>query len=149
MFNHRPRMSGVRAVSCHLPAVWLLGVVPMLAGAHHSFAMFDMGKDVTLNGTVKSFQWQSPHTWLQVQVADEGGASVEWSLEMGAPGMLYRNGWRQQSAKPGDKITVVIHPLRDGRPGGSVVSAILADGTHVGQTGSGSSPAHPDSVRSP
>jgi Family of unknown function (DUF6152) len=149
MFNHRPRMSGVRAVSCRLPAIWLLSVAPMVAGAHHSFAMFDMAKDVTLNGTVKSFQWQSPHTWLQVQVADDGGESVEWSLEMGAPGMLYRNGWRQQSAKPGDRITVVIHPLRDGRPGGSVVSAILADGTHVGQTGSGSVPAHSDAVRSP
>lgn len=122
-------------------AFWWLGLVPMMADAHHSFAMFDMQKDVTLNGTVKSFQWQSPHTWLQVQVADSAGQSVEWSLEMGAPGVLYRNGWRQKSVQPGDKVTVVVHPLRDGRPGGSVVSAILADGSHVGQSGGGGSPA--------
>ena len=135
MFNHR--------------VLWLLGMVPMAAGAHHSFAMFDMQKDVTLNATVKSFQWQSPHTWLQVQVADGAGRSVEWSLEMGAPGMLYRNGWRQKSVKAGDRVTVVVHPLRDGRPGGSVVSAILADGTHVGQSGGGPIPAPTDSGAAP
>ena len=148
----RSRIRGLprgRAKSRRLPAVWLLAVVPLVADAHHSFAMFDMQKDVTLTGTVKSFQWQSPHTWLQVNVADGGGQSVEWSLEMGAPGMLYRNGWRQQSVRSGDKVTVVIHPLRDGRPGGSVVSAILADGTHVGQTGSASTPAHPGAGASP
>ncbi len=130
-------------------AGWLLGVLPMVAAAHHSFAMFDMQKDMTLSGTVTSFQWQSPHTWLQVQVAGGGGQSVEWSLEMGAPGMLYRNGWRQKSVKPGDKVTVVIHPLRDGRPGGSVVSAILADGTHVGATGGSATPAHAGAAGSP
>jgi hypothetical protein len=135
MFNHK--------------TVWLLGLLPMVAAAHHSFAMFDMQKDLTLNGTVKSFQWQSPHTWLQVQVADHSGQSVEWSLEMGAPGMLYRSGWRQKSVKPGDKVTVVVHPLRDGRPGGSVVSAVLADGTRVGQTGSGATPAHAAAAGSP
>ena len=135
MFNHK--------------AVWLLGMLPLVAAAHHSFAMFDMQKDLTLKGTVKSFQWQSPHTWLQVQVADGVGQSVEWSLEMGAPGMLYRNGWRQKSVKPGDKVTVVVHPLRDGRPGGSVVSAILADGTHVGQSGGGPIPAPTDSGAAP
>jgi hypothetical protein len=135
MFNHK--------------AVWLLGIMPVVAAAHHSFAMFDMQQDLTLNATVKSFQWQSPHTWLQVQVADSKGENVEWSLEMGAPGMLYRNGWRQTSVKPGDKVTVVIHPLRDGRPGGSVVYAILADGTRVGQTGSGSTAAHTAAAGSP
>lgn len=123
-------------------AFCLLALVPAMAGAHHSFAMFDMQKDLTLNGTVKSFQWQSPHTWLQVQVADSAGRNVEWSLEMGAPGVLYRNGWRQKAVKPGDKVTVVVHPLRDGRPGGSVVSAILADGSHVGQNSSAAAPAH-------
>jgi hypothetical protein len=135
MFNHK--------------AIWLLGLVPTIAVAHHSFAMFDMQKNVTLNGTVKSFQWQSPHTWLQVQVPDGAGQRVEWSLEMGAPGVLYRNGWRQKSVQPGDKITVVVHPLRDGRPGGSVVSAVLADGSHVGQSGGGGAPAHTGPAGSP
>ena len=108
--------------------------------AHHSFAMFDMQKDVALSGTVKSFSWQSPHCWLQVMVPEDTGSALEWSVEMGAPGMLYRHGWRQNSVRAGDKVTLVIHPLRDGRPGGSLVSLMLPDGTQLGQSGSGSTP---------
>ena len=146
MFNQRKETPATQG---RLALVLLLAGLPWAASAHHSFAMFDMQKDVTLKGTVKSFQWESPHTWLQVQVADGAGQNVEWSLEMGAPGMLYRNGWRQESVHPGDKVTVVIHPLRDGRPGGSVVSAILADGSHVGQSGSGSTPARSSAAGAP
>jgi len=108
-----------------------LACMPFAALAHHSFAMFDMQQERTLEGTVKDFQWTSPHSWLDVLVRDASGQQVEWSIEMGAPGALYHHGWRQRSVKSGDKITVVIHPLRDGRAGGSLVSATLADGTHL------------------
>lgn len=111
----------------------VLGALPLAAVAHHSFAMFDMQREVSLDGTVKNFQWSSPHSWLDVVVRDSAGNEVEWGVEMGAPGMLYRHGWRQRSVKPGDKITLVVHPLRDGRPGGSLVSATLADGTRLDQ----------------
>ena len=121
-------------------AALLLAQGPV-ALSHHSFAMFDMQKDVSLSGTVKSFAWQSPHSWLQVMVPDEAGRELEWSVEMGAPGMLYRQGWRQDSVRAGDKVTVVIHPLRDGRPGGSLVILVLPDGKKLGQRGSGSTPA--------
>jgi hypothetical protein len=120
-------------------AVWL--VMPGVALAHHSFAMFDMTRDLTLEGTVKLFQWESPHTWLQVTVKDADGAQREWSLEMGAPNALYRRGWRQQSVTPGEKVSVVLHPLRDGRRGGSLVSLRLPDGTQLLGSGGSAAPA--------
>lgn len=122
-------------------AAVLLTVLPLAAFAHHSFAMFDMQKDVSLNGTVKSFNWESPHSWLQVMVRDAAGGNQEWSLEMGAPSSLYRSGWRQASVKPGDKVTVVVHPLRDGRAGGSLVSIVLPNGTRLGASGAAAAPA--------
>jgi len=113
----------------------VLIALPAAAIAHHSFAMFDMQRQVSLSGTVKNFQWSSPHSWLDIVVRDAAGDQVEWSVEMGAPGSLYRHGWRERSVKSGDKITVVVHPLRDGRPGGSLVSATLADGTRLEEGG--------------
>jgi len=117
----------------------LLAVAAMLmasaASAHHSHAMFDTDKQVTLVGTVKEFEWNNPHCWIQLLVSDPNdpnAAPVEWGVEMGAPIQLIRHGWKPSSVKPGDKITVVINPLRDGRPAGQIVSAIGADGKPIG-----------------
>jgi hypothetical protein len=120
-------------------ALWV--VVPGTVLAHHSFAMFDMNKDLTLTGTVRAFQWQSPHSWLDITVKDKSGRVGQWSLEMGAPNALYRRGWRQLSVGPGDKVTAVLHPLRDGRQGGSLVSVILPDGTQLFGSGGSAAPA--------
>jgi hypothetical protein len=125
--------------SCALLALSVL--MPPLALAHHSFAMFDMGKDLSITGSVRQFLWESPHSWLQILTQDPAGKKVEWSVEMGAPNSLYRHGWRQLSFKPGDKVTVVVHPLRDGRAGGSLVSAVLADGAHLSASGGSAVPA--------
>lgn len=119
----------------------MIVLAPGLAVAHHSFAMFDMSKDLPLRGTVRQFLWESPHTWLQIITRDASGKPVEWSVEMGAPNALYRRGWRQLSAKAGDQVTVIVHPLRDGRAGGSLVSAVLADGSHLNASGGSSQPA--------
>ena len=127
-------------ISKHI-AVVMLALVPGLCWAHHSFAMFDMTKDLTLNGTVRQFRWESPHSWLQIIAQDSSGKSVEWSVEMGAPNALYRRGWRQASAKAGDKVSVVVHPLRDGRAGGSLVSAVLANGVQLSASGGSAVPA--------
>jgi hypothetical protein len=121
----------------------LLTAIAQLAFAHHSFAMFDMNKDLTLAGTVSQFQWQSPHTWLDLSVRGDGGKHTQWSLEMGAPNALYRRGWRQLSLKPGDKITAVLHPLRDGRRGGSLVSVTLPDGRQLFGSGGSAAAAVP------
>jgi hypothetical protein len=107
------------------------GAVP--AGAHHSFAMFDMTKDVTVTGTVRVFQWTNPHSYIQLMVPDAGGKQVEWSIEMGSPMYLYVRGWRPGSLKANMKIVVLLHPLRSGKPGGVVQSVKTADGKDIGR----------------
>lgn len=101
------------------------------AAAHHSGAMFNYTESVTLTGTVKAFQWTNPHCWIQVLVPDQNG-EVEWSVEMGAPIELFRGGWRPGTLGAGDRITVVVHPLRDtAARGGLYVSATRADGKPI------------------
>lgn len=98
------------------------------ASAHHSFAMFDNSKKVTLDGTVKEFQWTNPHTWVQVNVRNAQGQMEEWSVEGGSPNGLARRGWKRTTLKAGDKVKVVINPLKSGEKGGSFVSATFEDG---------------------
>jgi hypothetical protein len=101
-------------------------VVPALA--HHSFAMFDAEKTVTLDGTVNEFEWANPHSWIRINVADQTGKQLQWAIEMNAPAQLAQRGWSPTTIKPGDKITLTIHPLRDGARGGQFMTAKLADG---------------------
>ena len=108
---------------------WLLSTA---ASAHHSFANFDMTKTMTLQGTVKEFQWINPHCFVQLLVAGPTG-TVEWSLEMNSPLAEYRNGWRPHLVKPGDKLTVVINPARNGSPSGRLDSATDAGGHLLGK----------------
>ena len=100
--------------------------------AHHSFAVFDRTKKVTLTGTVREFQWTNPHTWIQVLVPNTTGDATEWGVECGSPNMMVRTGWKKTSLMPGDRITVIVNPLLDGRTNGSLVTATLADGTVLG-----------------
>jgi hypothetical protein len=100
--------------------------------AHHSFAMFDLGKQVTVSGTVKQFQWTNPHAYIQLVAKDANGRDVEWSMEMGAPMYLYARGWRPRTLRAGQRITVTLNPLRNGRPGGVVRDVTDAEGKPVG-----------------
>jgi hypothetical protein len=102
------------------------------ASAHHSFAMFDLGKDVTVDAVIKEVQFTKPHVWLQILVKDDKGTETEWSIESGAPSMMLRNGWKPSTLKAGDKVTLTMHPLRDGRPGGSLVKVKVPDGRMLG-----------------
>jgi hypothetical protein len=113
----------------------LLGSVPSFG--HHAFSAFDMSKTTTMTGAVKEFQWINPHSWIQMMVTDASGNAVEWSIEMNSPSSLVRQGWKPKTLKPGDQITIVMHPLRDGRTGGSLVSATLPDGTRLGGSPTG------------
>jgi Family of unknown function (DUF6152) len=108
-------------------AIALLTAVPVVA--HHSFAMFDRDKQVTLVGTVLNFQWTNPHSWIEIDVPNENGGSDKWSIECNSPNNLARQGWKSTSLKPGDKATIIIHPLRSGEKGGSFVSVTLPDGS--------------------
>jgi hypothetical protein len=100
--------------------------------AHHSFAMFDQSKLVTVNGTVKDFRWTNPHVFIQLLVKTEGGSEVEWSIEMTSPEHLARVGWRPGTLKTGDQVTLAIHPMRDGTAGGQYVSGTGPGGPLAG-----------------
>ena len=102
------------------------------AQAHHSFAMFDLQKQVTVSGTVRQFQWTNPHAYIQLVAKDASGNDVEWSMEMGAPMYLYARGWRPGTLKAGQFITVTLNPLRNGKPGGVVRDVTTADGKSIG-----------------
>lgn len=104
---------------CALAGATALAAAPPSAFAHHSFAMFDKVKTVTLTGVVRDFQWSNPHAVITVYAA-EGEATPElWSIELTSPGNLTRQGWTRQELKPGDKVVMVINPLRDGERGGA------------------------------
>jgi hypothetical protein len=107
--------------------------VPALA--HHSFAMFDHDKTVTVSGTVKEFEWTNPHVWLHVVATDEKGKTFTWSFEMGSVGQNSGVGWKSDSVKPGDKVTVGFHPLKDGSHGGQLLTTKLESGQTLGQSG--------------
>jgi Family of unknown function (DUF6152) len=100
--------------------------------AHHSFAMFDQSKKLPLTGTVREFQWTNPHAFIHIDVPEAGGGSETWKVELNSPNNLKRQGWKSTALKPGDKVTVVINPLRDGTKGGLFVSATLPDGQVLG-----------------
>jgi len=99
--------------------------------AHHSFAMFDPEKTITKVGTVKELEWTNPHVWLHVMAPDDAGKTVEWSFEMQAVQQATSGGWRPDIVRPGDKISVEYHPLKDGSRGGELLFATLADGKRL------------------
>ena len=96
--------------------------------AHHSDAMFDKTKQITVHGTVKDWEWTSPHVWLQV--VDAKGK--ETGFEAVSPNTMVRSGWRWNSLQDGDAITVTANPRRDGQSGGFLIAVIKADGTKLG-----------------
>jgi hypothetical protein len=105
--------------------------------AHHSFAMFQNDKSVSLKGTVEEFEWTNPHAWLHMVVMGDGGKAEKWAFEMASPNQLVSKGWKPDSVKVGDQITIVMHPMKDGSHGGSYVSVTLANGTVLGQRPAG------------
>ena len=124
-----------------------VGLVAAVA-AHHSPAAFDRTKEVKLRGTVKEFRWQNPHTWIEVIVKDEKGQEVVWGIELTSPTYLVRAGWKSNTIKPGDEVTVVGNPVRTGEPSAIFVSLTLANGTtlyerpaRMGGSGAAAEPA--------
>lgn len=102
------------------------------AMAHHSGAMFNQAKSVTLTGTVKEYQFTHPHVWIELLVPDARGKPVQWSIEGEGPQIMARIGLKPKALKAGDKVTLRAHPLRDGRAGGSFITMTLADGKVIG-----------------
>ena len=107
----------------------LMGAVPALA--HHSAAMFDMEKTMTISGTVKEWQFMNPHSWLQVVSMDPQGKEEQWSFEGASPaggGTSPNAQLHKDTFKPGDKVTVETHPMKDGRHAGILGTVTFADG---------------------
>jgi hypothetical protein len=99
------------------------------AQAHHSFAMFDQEKIISVSGTLKELEYTNPHCWLHINVVDPAtGKTQEWAFEMGSVGQIAAQGWKADTVKPGDKITVDAHPMKDGSRGGQYQAAKLSDG---------------------
>ena len=97
--------------------------------AHHSPAAFEAQKTVTLVGTIKEFRWQNPHTWIEIMVPNDKGQEVLWAVELTSPTYLVRAGWKSNTLKPGDKVTIVGRPLKSGEPGSAIFTSVtLADG---------------------
>ena len=99
--------------------------------AHHSFALFDHQNQVTVSGTVTKFDWTNPHVFIYLEVAD-GAATKQYTVECASPNVLTRVGWKYSDIKKGDKVTLLINPLRNGQPGGMLEKATLADGRVLG-----------------
>lgn len=102
------------------------------AVGHHSFAMFDQSRQVTLKGTVSDFQWTNPHAWIHLDVPGPDGVKETWQIELNSPNNLKRQGWKSSSVKTGDQVTLVLNPLKDGSKGGLFISITLPDGTVLG-----------------
>ena len=113
-------------------SVLLLLSIAGLAYAHHGFvSWFDMSRSVTVKGTVTSFDWTNPHSYIYFDVKDEKGAIQKWSAELGAVAMLARAGWRKDTVKPGDEITLIGNPAKDGKPTMHLDKIIFANGQEL------------------
>jgi len=125
----RPIMSARWAGLLGAGALALAGLVGVqTAQAHHSFAMFDQTKRVTLKGKVTEFQWTNPHSFIELDVAGADGKTVHWSLELNSPNNLKRQGWSRTAVKAGDEVSVTFNPLRNGKQGGLFNSLVLSNG---------------------
>jgi len=110
-----------------IAALSIAAAVP--AAAHHSYAMFDQTKKLTLSGTIRAVEWANPHVWVWVNVDDGKGGVTPWGFETNAPSELARFfGWTKNSLAVGDKVTVDYAPLRSGRNGGALRTLTLSDG---------------------
>src|SRR5689334_25255235 len=91
-------------------------IVLLLAGLlHHSFAMFDTTKQVTLVGTVTAFEWTNPHAYIELDVPGEAGTPKHWTIELGSPSILQQAGWKFKDLKFGDRVTARSEERRVGK----------------------------------
>ena len=101
------------------------------AAAHHSYSMFDMNRKVVLDATVARFKWQNPHAFIDADVVARG-RTERWAIEMTSPNNLVQSGWKRTSLKPGDRVKIHVHPLRNGSRGGAYAGIEFTDGSTLG-----------------
>jgi hypothetical protein len=126
--------TSTRKILLVFPAIAILLLLSLAASAyaHHGFvSWFDMSRSVTVKGTVTSFDWTNPHSYIYFDVKDEKGATQKWSAELGAVAMLARAGWRKDTLKPGDKITLTGNPAKDAKPLMHLDKIVFANGQEL------------------
>ena len=107
-------------------------VIPLPLFAHHGSAAFDTGKKVTLKGTVREWVYSNPHCLLRLDVTGEDGQVVQWVAEGQAPNVVFPAGYRKDTFKFGDQVTVTVEPVKNGRPLGRILQVVLPDGRTLG-----------------
>ena len=127
----KPRPSMFASAGLGLVLAVSVGVAPVWA--HHSFALYDMSKSADIDGTVVRMEWSNPHCWLFIDAPSAGGEPVSFGFEMSSVGEMIRRGWAKNSLKPGDKIKIKYHPVRDGKPAGYMMTVMTPDGRYVGR----------------
>jgi hypothetical protein len=122
---------GVNVRTCAAAFLWIAAASSQPALAHHSTAEFDYSKTVTIKGTVKEVQWTNPHSFIQVLVPGSGGKTVQWAVEIGSPNINYDLGWKKDSLKVGDAVTMTLAQARNGKPYATLRVATTADGRQL------------------
>ena len=117
-----------RLITTIAVAAGVLAGSGVVATAHHSGAMFEPEKTITIEGVVKEFQYTNPHSWLWITVTNADKTTTDWGFEAEGPSTLFRNGIRKSDLVPGDKVTVTGRPMRDGRPAAAWLKAVKEDG---------------------
>jgi hypothetical protein len=126
------QLKSIKSVFSVLICVVFIGLVlSRPAYAHHSFAMFDKNVTATLKGKISKFQWTNPHVFVVIDVADEAGKFVRYTLEGSSPNLLSHSGWNRKTMKVGDVVSVNYHPLRSGETGGMLLTVTLPSGTEM------------------
>jgi uncharacterized protein DUF6152 len=115
--------------------MWSIAVVIAMiapALAHHSFAVYDHTRTITIHGTVTKFQWTNPHGFIELDVPQSDGTVKHYTVELTSINMMQRVGWRSNMIKPGDKVQIVGAPLLSGEPVALGLEVVLADGKTMG-----------------
>jgi len=133
---------------------WIMAAcLTRAATAHHSTAEFDYTRQVTIKGTVKEVQWTNPHSYIQLIADGAAGEQVQWSVEIGSPSLNINMGWRKNSVKVGDVVTMNLSPARNGKPYGTLRVLTFADGHKLegvaAKIGAGPGPGGPPPGPSP
>ena len=109
-------------------SILIIALMASTVLAHHSFAVYDHTRTLTLKGSVTKFQWTNPHAYLDIDVRDADGSVKHYTLECTSINMMQRLGWRSNMIKAGDQVKAVAAPLLSGQPGGLLLEITLANG---------------------
>ena len=123
-------MKFISSISCGLAFALWSASAPVLA--HHGFAVeFDQKNPLTLVGIVTKMEFMNPHIYFYVDVKGKDGKVVNWALEGGPPNVLYRQGWRKDTVKPGDIVTIKGFRARDGSHLAACTTVTFPDGREI------------------